>query len=88
MAEAGVTDGCQVIVNPMAEVNNGDIVVAEWHGERMVKWLYWTPDDGGELRSSSLRYPPRLFTKDDIDNGNMKIMGKVVKCLNNPVKGQ
>lgn len=88
MEEAAIPDGSQILVNPMLEANDGDVVVAEYFGDVMLKWLYWHRDGGGELRSSSTKYPARSFTREDVDNGNFVYLGKVCHVLNKPRRGE
>lgn len=87
MTEAKLPNGIQVIVNPIAEINDGDVAIVSLNGERMIKWLYWDKDGGGEIRSSSTRYPVRYFTKEDLESGRFRIMGKVGKSLGDPERG-
>lgn len=87
MAEANLPNGIQVIVNPMSEIHNGDVAVVKLNGERMIKWLYWNNNGGGELRSSSTRYPPRYFTREEIESGYFEIIGKVCMGLCPPLRG-
>lgn len=88
MTEANLPNGTQVLVNPIAEVFDRDIVVAEFDGEWMVKWIYFDRDGGGQLRSSSAKYPPRYFTKEDIQNERFKIIGKVCRGMTLPQRGE
>lgn len=88
MEEADIPDGCQVLVNPIAEADNGDVVIAELDGDWMVKWVYWNRHcDGGELRSASLKYPVKKFTKEDVETGRFRYIGKVCKSMTTPQKG-
>ncbi len=89
MEEAGIPDGCQVLVNPIAEADNGDVVIAELDGDWMVKWIYWNRHgDGGELRSASLKYPVKRFTKEDVESGRFRYIGKVCRGMTIPKKGE
>ncbi|OON89735.1 LexA family protein [Pyramidobacter sp. C12-8] len=89
MEEAGIPDGCQVLVNPIAEADNGDVIIAELDGDWMVKWIYWNRHcDGGELRSASLKYPVKRFTKEDVETGRFRYVGKVCRGMTIPRKGE
>lgn len=89
MEEAGIPDGCQVLVNPIAEADNGDVIIAELDGDWMVKWIYWNRHcDGGELRSASLKYPVKRFTKEDVETGRFRYIGKVCRGMTIPKKGE
>lgn len=88
MTEANIPDGSQVLVNPMLEAHDGDVIVAEYFGDWMLKWIYWDRNGGGELRSASTKYPPRRFTREDVDNGNFRYKGRVCRVLNTPLRGE
>ena len=89
MEEADIPDGCQVLVNPIAEADNGDVIIAELDDDWMVKWIYWNRHcDGGELRSASLKYPVKRFTKEDVETGRFRYIGKVCRGMTIPKKGE
>ena len=89
MEEADIPDGCQVLVNPIAEADNGDVIIAELDDDWMVKWIYWNRHcDGGELRSASLKYPVKRFTKEDVETGRFRYISKVCRGMTIPKKGE
>lgn len=89
MEEADIPDGCQVLVNPIAEADNGDVIIAELDGDWMVKWIYWNRHgDGGELRPASLKYPVKKFTREDVETGRFRYIGKVCRGMTIPKKGE
>lgn len=89
MEEADIPDGCQVLVNPIAEAGDGDVIIAELDGDWMVKWIYWNRHcEGGELRSASLKYPVKKFTKEDVETGRFRYIGKVCRGMTIPRKGE
>jgi SOS-response transcriptional repressor LexA len=89
MEEANIPAGSKIAINPEAEIYNGDpaLVCFGIRNEWAVKWVYWQRDGGLELRSASPNYPPRYFTKEDIDNGWCRIIGKVMRSVLTPKKG-
>lgn len=89
MEEAGIMDGCQVVVNPEEEIYDGDPALVSFgrNGDWAVKWVYWQRGGGVEIRSSSLRYPPRVFSDGDIQEGLFQLIGKVVRTLGKPRRG-
>ena len=89
MEDANIPSGSEIAVNPEAEVYNGDpaLVCFGLKNEWAVKWVYWQRDGGVELRSASPSYPPLTFTKEDLENGWCRIIGKVMKTLLSPRKG-
>ena len=49
--------------------------------------VYWGKDCSVEIRSASLRYPPRTFDREEIDRGEFRIIGRVVHILLAPKRG-
>lgn len=89
MEEAGIMDESQVVINPSEEVYDGDPALVSFgrNGDWAVKWVYWQKNGGVEIRSSSLKYPPRSFDFEDIDQGLFQIVGKVIRTLGKPRRG-
>lgn len=89
MEEADIPDGCQIVINPAEEVRNGDAALVCYgiHSDVAVKWVYWGKDRSVEIRSASLRYPPRTFDREEIERGEIRVLGKVVKTLGTPRRG-
>lgn len=89
MEDANIPDGCRIVVNPEEEVRNGDpaLVCYGIHNDVAVKWVYWGKDCSVEIRSASLRYPPRTFDREEIDRGEFRIIGRVVHILLAPKRG-
>lgn len=90
MMEAGISDGCRIVVNPAEEVTDGDaaLVCFGLQSNVAVKWVYFNKQDGSvEMRSSSLRFPPKTFTAEDIEMGLFRIVGKIMSTLGKPKKG-
>lgn len=86
MVEAGIPDGADVAINPAAEVREGDPALVSYghRCEWAVKWVHYHPDGSIELRSSSPRYPNKIFTREDIEAGFMRILGRVICSLVTP----
>jgi phage repressor protein C with HTH and peptisase S24 domain len=89
MEEADIADGSQVIINPAEPVYDGDaaLVCFGVRNELAVKWVYWLKDGGMEIRSASLRYPPRAFDKEEVELGMCKIRGKIMQSMKKPKRG-
>lgn len=89
MEEAGIADGATVVINPVAEVYDGDpaLVCYGVKNEVAVKWVYFN-DEATEIRSASLKYPPRRFTNEDVENGNFRILGKVMFSVTPAKRGE
>lgn len=89
MEDAGIVDGSYVLVNPAEEVYDGNpaLVIFGRNSNCAVKWVYFHNDGGVELRSASLKYPPRAFSVEDIEEGLFHIVGKVVWTGGKPRSG-
>lgn len=89
MEEAHIPDGAEVVINPAEEIRDGDpaLVCYGPNGDWAIKWVYWHRDNTVELRAASLKYPPKTFTREDIDLGHFRPIGKVVKVTVNPKRG-
>jgi len=89
MEDAGILSCSEAVINPEAEVFDGDtaLVCFGQKNEWAIKWVYSHSDDSIELRSSSPNYPPRFYSKREIENGWCRIVGKVVRTLQAPKRG-
>jgi SOS-response transcriptional repressor LexA len=79
MVEAGIPDGAEIVVNPAEEIRDGDVCLVCYgvRGDWAVKWVHFHPDGSIELRASSPKYPPKRFSREDVENGLLKVLGKV-----------
>lgn len=69
-----------VIVRRQEEYNDGDIVIALVNGDEGVCKLLEYRDNGGiALRSLNPDYPPMVFTREQIENLPVRIMGRCVE---------
>lgn len=89
MEEAGIPDRVEVVINPIAEVFNGDVVLACFgrKNELAVKWVYYHPDGKVELRAASPHYPAMIFSKEEQEDQHLRILGKVVRTSGKPKRG-
>lgn len=86
MVEAGIPDGADVAVNPAEEVREGDaaLVCFGQHGDWAVKWVHFHRDGSIELRSSSSQYPVKVFPREDVENGFLKVIGRITRVITSP----
>ncbi len=89
MENAGIPDRSTVVVNPAEEIYDGDIVLIAFGimPQIAIKWIFFKRDGSIELRAANSAYPPLIFTKEDIENDMIKILGKVMYVINKPKKG-
>ena len=90
MEGAGIPDRSTVVVNPAEEVYDGDTVLVCFglQNEWAIKWIYFNKKDGSiEIRSAAPQYKPMLFTKEEIDLGLFRIVGKITAYTGTPRRG-
>ncbi len=89
MESAGIPDRSTVVVNPAEEIYDGDIVLVAFGimPQIAIKWIFFKRDGSIELRAANPAYPPLIFTKEDIENDMIKILGKVMYVINKPKRG-
>jgi phage repressor protein C with HTH and peptisase S24 domain len=89
MEGANIREGSMILVNPNAEVLNGDpaLVCFGLHNNLAIKWVYYSKDNSVEIRSANADYPPFTFSLEDIENGWFRIIGKVMMTIGVPSKG-
>ena len=91
MEGAGIPNGCEILVNPGEPIErSGEVALVRYgiDNDMAVKWVYKDEDGSVEIRSATLLYPPKRFTREDIENGLFSICGKVMKVLGNPKRGE
>jgi DNA polymerase V len=77
MSGVDIDDGDFVLVNPNAELVNGNSVYVKWNGRCSIKGFVHYPDGRVELRPANPNY--QSIWINDIDDENLKILGKVVR---------
>ena len=86
MIGAGITDNSIVVINPNAEVGQGDVALVSIGNEWTVKYIYTKADGSLELRPANPSYSPIFFDKEDLISGLVKVIGKVVWIIGKPKK--
>jgi phage repressor protein C with HTH and peptisase S24 domain len=86
MVEAGIPDGADIAINPAEEVREGDsaLVCFGQRGDWAVKWVHFHRDGSVELRSSTSQYPAKIFPCEDVENGFLKVIGRVMCVISLP----
>ncbi len=77
--EPRMESGDVVIVKQQSDANSGDTVIALVNGDDATCKRLEKTDNGIMLVSTNPKYPPMFFTKEDIVNKPVVILGKVVE---------
>lgn len=79
MNGAGLVEGCIAIVNPAAEVRNGNIGLVFYNDSWLIKWVFYAPDGSVELRPANPNYQPiKVEAEYARDPDWFYVIGKVV----------
>ena len=82
MVNAGIGEGSVVIINPAAEVVNGNSALVVYNDKWFIKWVVFNPDGSVELRSANNRYTPIYIDKEYAKDPEwFRIVGKVVQVI-------
>lgn len=76
-------DGDTVIVHKQDDFENGDNCVVLINGEEATVKKVYKGNTGLELKAINPYYPPRIFTKEEIEDLPVKIIGVVEKSIRN-----
>lgn len=87
MTAAGITDRDYVVINPAAEVRSGEPALVVSGDSWAVKWVYWLPDGGAELRAATLLYPPKRVSSEELETCETRVIGRVVLTYSKPKRG-
>lgn len=77
--EPRMESGDVVIVKQQSDANSGDTVIALVNGDDATCKRLEKTDNGIMLVSTNTKYPPMFFSKEDIVNKPVVILGKVVE---------
>ena len=89
MVQAGITDGAQLLINPAENIYDGNAALVEYGRDRniAVKRVYWLNGSGIEIRSACGDGWKRTFSLEEQQNGELRLIGKVVWYGNKPKNG-
>ncbi len=77
MQEARIRDGDLILVHRQSHIDNGAIGVVIIEDEATVKYVYQSPE-GIKLVPANPAYSTKIYTLEDIETLNIKVLGKVV----------
>lgn len=78
MINARIMDGDYVFVRRQPDVENGEIAVVRINGEEATVKRVHKVNDNIILEPANPKYKPIVFTKKDLQEGKLEIIGKVV----------
>lgn len=76
-------EGDTVIVHKQDNFENGDNCVVLINGDEATVKKVYKGDNGIELKAINPYYPPRIFSKEDMKNLPVKVIGVVEKSIRN-----
>ena len=76
-------EGDTIIVHRQDDFENGDNCVVLINGEEATVKKVYKGDDGIILKAVNPYYPPRIFTKEEIRDLPVKVIGIVEKSIRN-----
>lgn len=85
MAGVGIKDGMLVLINPNVDVLNGNTAYIRWRGRCSIKGFIQYANGDIELRPANPNYKSIHIAAEDLDSEEFKIMGKVVRWVNDGV---
>lgn len=87
MTGVGIKDGALVLINPNVEVLNGNPAYVCWRGRCSIKGFIQYASGDIELRPANPNYKSIYIAAEDIGSEEFRIMGKVVRWVNEGVPG-
>lgn len=78
MVNARILDGDLVYVKKQSDVDSGDIAVVLINGYEATLKRVLKTDDSVILHPENPKYKPKVFSKNEIESGYLKIIGKVI----------
>lgn len=87
MTGVGIKDGALVLINPNVEVLNGNPAYVCWRGRCSIKGFIQYANGDIELRPANPNYKSIHIAAEDIGSEEFRIMGKVVRWVNEGVPG-
>lgn len=76
-------DGDTIIVHKQEDFENGENCVVLINGDEATVKKVYKGENGIELKAVNPYYPPRIFSKEDMKNIPVKIIGVVEKSIRN-----
>jgi phage repressor protein C with HTH and peptisase S24 domain len=91
MSEADIRDGDEIVINPAEDVHSGDVALVCYGSNKdtAVKWVYFLPGGGIEIRSATPGFPNIKFTKEqqESEESPVTIIGRVMAYTGVPKRG-
>ena len=85
MTGVGIRDGMLVLINPNVDVLNGNTAYIRWRGRCSIKGFIQYANGDIELRPANPNYKSIRIAAEDLASEEFKIMGKVVRWVDDGV---
>lgn len=85
MTGVGIRDGMLVLINPNVNVLNGNTAYIRWRGRCSIKGFIQYANGDIELRPANPNYKSIRIAAEDLESDEFRIMGKVVRWVDDGV---
>lgn len=87
MAKARICGDSYAVVNPAEEILDGDAALVKVGSRYVIRWLYWKPNGGCELRAASEKFPGMSLDAAQLRGAIPSVLGKVTWTFSRPLVG-
>ena len=87
MAAARICGDSFAVINPAEEILDGDAALVKVGSRFVIRWLYWLPNGGCDLRAASPHFPNMTLDASALHGAVPVILGKVMWTFSKPQVG-
>ena len=87
MAAARICGDSFAVINPAEEILDGDAALVKVGSRFVIRWLYWLPNGGCDLRAASPHFPNMTLDASALHGAVPVILGKVMWSFSKPQVG-
>lgn len=87
MAAARICGDSYAVINPAEEILDGDAALVKVGARFVIRWLYWLPNGGCDLRAASPHFPNMTLDAAALHGAVPVILGKVMWTFSKPQVG-
>lgn len=87
MVAARICSDSFAVINPAEEILDGDAALVKVGSRFVIRWLYWLPNGGCDLRAASPHFPNMTLDAAALHGAVPVILGKVMWTFSKPQVG-